>query len=203
VAVSLEGGLVRATVADDGVGGADTEAGTGLMGLRGRAEALSGTLAVESPAGAGTTLTLTIPVMPWRTPREPFLEFGHEGDGGRGERMLGRVLDGSARAALTLAREWDLEGGLPRIGALLPVQDRHGRRHATVRVTRVTVLAFSAVDEEAATAAMGEPTTVEEWRADRRRFYESCRSEIAVLLGETDWRLHEDEPMAAVWFTVA
>lgn len=50
---------------------------------------------------------------------------------------------------------------------------------------------------------MGEPTTVEQWRADRRRFYESCRSEIAVLLGETDWRMHEDEPMAAVWFTLA
>jgi uncharacterized protein YhfF len=91
---------------------------------------------------------------------------------------------------------------VPRIGALLPVQDRHSRLQATVRVTRVTVLAFSEVDAEAATAAMGEPTTVEQWRSDRWRFYESCRSEIAVLLGETDWRMHEDEPMAAVWFTL-
>ena len=33
-------------------------------------------------------------------------------------------------------------------------------------------------------------------------FYEGCRSEIAVLLGETDWRRNEDEPMAAVWFTL-
>ena len=49
---------------------------------------------------------------------------------------------------------------------------------------------------------MGEPTTVEQWRADRWRFYEGCRSEIAVLLGETDWRMNEDEPMAAVWFTL-
>jgi len=203
VAVALADGRVRATVADDGRGGADPEAGTGLLGLRGRAEALSGSLAVESPAGGGTTLALTIPVMPWRTPREPFLEFGHEGDGGRGERLLARVLDGSAGAALTLAREWDLEGGLPRIGSLLPVRDRHGRRLATVRVTRVSVLAFSEVDEESASAAMGQPTTVEEWRADRRRFYEGCRSEIAVLLGETDWRMNEDEPMAAVWFTLA
>ena len=102
--------------------------------------------------------------------------------------MLARVLDGSAGAALTLAREWDLEGGLPRIGTLLPVQDHHGNRLATVRVTRVTVLAFSEVDAESASAAMGEPTTVEAWHADRWRFYESCRSEIAVLLGETDWR---------------
>ena len=203
VAVSLADGLVRATVQDDGVGGADPDAGTGLLGLRGRAEALSGSLAVESPAGGGTTLALTIPVMPWRTPREPFLEFGHEGDGGRGERMLAHVLDGSAGAVLTLAREWDLEGGLPRIGTLLPVQDRHGHRLATVRVTRVTVLAFSEVDAESASAAMGEPTTVDAWRADRWRFYESCRSEIAVLLGETDWRMHEDEPMAAVWFVLA
>jgi signal transduction histidine kinase/uncharacterized protein YhfF len=203
VAVSLSDRTVRATVADDGVGGADLEAGTGLLGLRGRVDALGGDLAVESPAGAGTTLELTIPVMPWRTPHEPFLQYGHTNDGGRGERLIARVIDGTVRVAVTLAREWDLEGGLPRIGALLPVRDSDGVRHATVRVTRVTVLAFSEVDAEVASAAMGEPTTVSAWRADRWRFYEGSRSEIAVVLGETDWRPSEDEPMAAIWFTPA
>ena len=203
VAVSLSEAIVHATVADDGIGGADLEGGTGLVGLRGRVEALSGTLAVTSPPGAGTTLELTIPVMPWRSAREPFIQYGSADDDGRGERLIRGVLDGIVCCALTLAREWDLEGGLPRIGQLLPVRDRHGDRYATVRVTRVSVVAFSEVDAEAATAAMGEPTTIEQWRADRWRFFEASRSEIAVVLGETDWSPSQDEPMAAIWFTLA
>ncbi len=203
VAVSLSEAIVHATVADDGIGGADLEGGTGLVGLRGRVEALSGTLAVASPPGAGTTLELTIPVMPWRSAREPFIQYGSADDDGRGERLIRGVLDGIVCCALTLAREWDLEGGLPRIGQVLPVRDRHGDRYATVRVTRVSVVAFSEVDAEAATAAMGEPTTVEQWRDDRWRFFEASRSEIAVVLGETDWSPNQDEPMAAIWFTLA
>jgi hypothetical protein len=50
---------------------------------------------------------------------------------------------------------------------------------------------------------MGEPTTIEQWRADRWRFFEASRSEIAVVLGETDWSPSQDEPMAAIWFTPA
>ena len=203
VAVSLSEAIVHATVADDGIGGADLEGGTGLVGLRGRVEALGGTLAIASPPGAGTTLELTIPVMPWRSAREPFIEYGSADDDGRGERLIRGVLDGIVCCALTLAREWDLEGGLPRIGQLLPVRDRHGDRYATVRVTRVSVVAFSEVDAEAATAAMGEPITIEQWRADRWRFFEASRSEIAVVLGETDWSPSQDEPMAAIWFTLA
>jgi signal transduction histidine kinase len=48
-------------VSDDGVGGADTANGTGLRGLADRVESLGGTLELESPAGAGTTLRAEIP----------------------------------------------------------------------------------------------------------------------------------------------
>jgi hypothetical protein len=61
--------------------------------------------------------------MPWRSAREPFIQYGSEDDGGRGVRLIRGVLDGIVSCALTLAREWDLE---------------------------------------AATAAMGEPTTIEQ-----------------------------------------
>ena len=51
-------------VTDDGVGGADPTAGSGLRGLADRVEALGGTLEVVSTAGAGTSLLAEIPVAP-------------------------------------------------------------------------------------------------------------------------------------------
>jgi signal transduction histidine kinase len=48
-------------VADDGVGGADAGAGSGLRGLADRVAALDGTLTVHSPAGRGTRLRAVIP----------------------------------------------------------------------------------------------------------------------------------------------
>jgi len=56
----VEGGA-RITVTDDGVGGANAENGTGLRGLSDRVEALGGRLTIDSPPGAGTTLTASIP----------------------------------------------------------------------------------------------------------------------------------------------
>jgi signal transduction histidine kinase len=56
-------GLVRLTIRDDGIGGADPEQGSGLVGLRDRVEAVSGTIEVASPPGDGTTLAVTIPAV--------------------------------------------------------------------------------------------------------------------------------------------
>jgi signal transduction histidine kinase len=46
---------------DDGRGGADISAGTGLRGLADRVEALDGTLSVTSDPGRGTTIRASIP----------------------------------------------------------------------------------------------------------------------------------------------
>ena len=61
VDVSLADGRLVVEVADDGVGGADTERGSGLRGLADRVEALGGSLRVWSPAGGGTRLRAEIP----------------------------------------------------------------------------------------------------------------------------------------------
>jgi signal transduction histidine kinase len=61
VAVRRANGRVTVDVTDDGVGGADAGRGSGLRGLADRVAALDGTLAVESPAGAGTHLHAEIP----------------------------------------------------------------------------------------------------------------------------------------------
>jgi signal transduction histidine kinase len=51
---------IIATVADDGCGGADPR-GSGLQGLADRVATRGGRLRVESPPGAGTTVTATVP----------------------------------------------------------------------------------------------------------------------------------------------
>ena len=58
---SASNGHVTVAVEDDGVGGADPEAGTGLVGLTDRIEALGGRLEIASPRGRGTRLTAEIP----------------------------------------------------------------------------------------------------------------------------------------------
>jgi signal transduction histidine kinase len=50
------------TVTDDGVGGASLAKGHGLAGLADRVEAAGGVMSVQSPPGAGTTLTVALPL---------------------------------------------------------------------------------------------------------------------------------------------
>jgi signal transduction histidine kinase len=62
VSVRREGGVLRCEVADDGRGGADTTSGTGILGLRDRAEAAGGTLSLVSPPGRGTVVVAVLPL---------------------------------------------------------------------------------------------------------------------------------------------
>lgn len=61
VRVSRRNGLVTVEVADDGVGGATLEGGTGIRGLADRVGALDGSLTCDSPMGDGTRLRAEIP----------------------------------------------------------------------------------------------------------------------------------------------
>jgi signal transduction histidine kinase len=54
-------GRLRVELRDDGRGGADPAAGSGLRGLADRAAALDGELVVNSPPGGGTVLRLELP----------------------------------------------------------------------------------------------------------------------------------------------
>jgi signal transduction histidine kinase len=53
---------LRVEIQDNGVGGADANAGSGLRGLHDRVEALDGSLELESPPGVGTTLIVEFPL---------------------------------------------------------------------------------------------------------------------------------------------
>jgi signal transduction histidine kinase len=48
-------------VDDDGIGGADPRAGSGLRGLADRLAALDGTITIDSPVGGGTRIAAQIP----------------------------------------------------------------------------------------------------------------------------------------------
>jgi signal transduction histidine kinase len=62
VCVVADDATLRLSVSDDGAGGAVAGAGSGLVGLRDRVEALSGEFGVVSPVGTGTTVTARIPL---------------------------------------------------------------------------------------------------------------------------------------------
>ena len=53
---------LRIAVRDDGQGGADPARGSGLLGLKDRAEAIGGTISLHSPYGAGTSLQVELPL---------------------------------------------------------------------------------------------------------------------------------------------
>jgi signal transduction histidine kinase len=62
VDVDDQDGMVRLAVTDDGVGGADPDQGSGLVGLRDRIEAVGGHIEIASPPGGGTSLVVAMPV---------------------------------------------------------------------------------------------------------------------------------------------
>jgi len=61
VQISRRNGKAVVEISDDGVGGADESAGTGLQGLADRVAALDGSLRILSPPGVGTVVTAELP----------------------------------------------------------------------------------------------------------------------------------------------
>jgi signal transduction histidine kinase len=64
VDVKRSNGGVQIQVIDNGVGGVDTERGSGLRGIADRVEALDGRLRIWSPVGGGTRIRADIPCAP-------------------------------------------------------------------------------------------------------------------------------------------
>jgi signal transduction histidine kinase len=64
ITVSTSADALSVTVADDGIGGADSANGSGLIGLEDRVEALGGSFTAQSPSHGGTTIVSVLPLKP-------------------------------------------------------------------------------------------------------------------------------------------
>jgi signal transduction histidine kinase len=60
--LDVRGSMLRIAVHDNGLGGADPTRGSGLLGLKDRAEAIGGTIVLESRHEAGTSLVAELPL---------------------------------------------------------------------------------------------------------------------------------------------
>jgi PAS domain S-box-containing protein len=64
VALTTYDGQIRAVIEDNGKGGAEVSAGSGLIGLIDRIEALGGKFSLDSPPGRGTRISVEMPMNP-------------------------------------------------------------------------------------------------------------------------------------------
>jgi signal transduction histidine kinase len=62
IRMETDSGVLHVCVSDDGRGGARAGAGSGLIGIKDRVEALGGRLSLYSPPGKGTTLQVSLPL---------------------------------------------------------------------------------------------------------------------------------------------
>jgi signal transduction histidine kinase len=62
VCVDTRDATLRLLIRDDGIGGADSHNGSGLIGLQDRVEALGGHMEITSPRCRGTSLHISIPL---------------------------------------------------------------------------------------------------------------------------------------------
>ena len=62
VSLAERADTLRLRIFDNGVGGAEPQGGSGLLGLRDRVEALGGSIDVISPIGQGTVITASLPI---------------------------------------------------------------------------------------------------------------------------------------------
>jgi PAS domain S-box-containing protein len=63
VTVASVEAMLQATIEDDGRGGAEPTAGSGLLGLIDRVEALGGRFVLHSPSGRGTKISIELPLV--------------------------------------------------------------------------------------------------------------------------------------------
>jgi PAS domain S-box-containing protein len=196
VTVAAGSDVLHATIEDDGVGGAEASAGSGLIGLIDRVEALGGRLALDSPPGEGTKIAIELPV-----DAPPFGE-------------LARHVGAALKSGAGLASQTDLLGLpdtttlLAAIGAVadgLYVVDAQGR----IRFLNPAALRILGYEDERQLLGRPSHATIHYLRGDGTPFPAAeCPLLRPRLSGETvrveeDWFVRQDGSLVPVAYSSA
>jgi PAS domain S-box-containing protein len=197
VAVATAGELLRATVEDDGAGGAEASAGSGLVGLIDRVEALGGRFTLDSPVNEGTRISIELPLV---------VQPAGDLERGTGPRHTTRD-DGLTLQPnlLELADASTLVAAIAAVADALYVVDAQGR----IRFLNPTALRILGYEDERQLVGRPSHDTIHYLRPDGTAFPAAeCPLLRPRLTGETvhvdeDWFVRQDGSLVAVAYSSA
>jgi PAS domain S-box-containing protein len=197
VAVATAGDVLRATIEDDGIGGAEASAGSGLVGLIDRVEAIGGRFALDSPPTDGTRISIELP-----------LAIQPAGDLERGTGPPRDARDDSFAPQTDLLGLADASTLVPAIAAVaeaLYVVDAQGR----IRFLNPAALRILGYEDERQLLDRPSHDTIHYLRPDGTAFPAAeCPLLRPRLTGETvrvdeDWFVRQDGSLVAVAYSSA
>lgn len=197
VVLSTSRSEIRAIVEDDGSGGAEASAGSGLVGLIDRIEALGGRLALESPPGEGTRISIEMPLT-----AEPIGDLARVQGGGRRTPENGPP---ASAEPLEPADAETLHAAVTASADALYIVDPRGR----IRFLNRAALRILGYEEERQLLGRTSHDTIHYLRRDGTPFPAAeCPLLRPRLNGETvrveeDWFVRQDGSLVAVSYASA
>ena len=196
VVVTSSGSDIRVSIGDDGKGGAEASAGSGLVGLIDRIEALGGRFALDSPPGQGTRISLVMPLT-----AEPMGGIAHAPDGKRSA-----TGDGGAPAEFVQSAEAEmLHEAITASADALYIVDPRGH----IRFLNRAALRILGYEDERQLLGRPSHDTIHYLRRDGTPFPAAeCPLLLPRLNGEMvrveeDWFVRQDGSLVAVSYSSA
>ncbi len=187
--------VLRATIEDDGIGGAEASAGSGLIGLIDRIEALGGRFALDSPPGRGTKIGIELPLVP--PPSGDVAETVRSAPRSGDDRLLQTNLLGLTDATLLAA--------ITAVADALYIVDAQGR----IRFLNPAALRILGYEDELQLLGRPSHDTIHYLRGDGTPFpAEECPLLRPRVTGEAirvdeDWFVRQDGSLIPVAYTSA
>ena len=128
------------------------------------------------------------------------MSFGHEGDGGLGDRLVAAVLRGEKTATTSLAVEYLSGEPLPRVGERQILKDHAGQVYGIVETTRVAIIPLNLVGDDVAEDEGEGFADAADWRRVHVAFWNEVRDHIRAEASDPDWCLRDAEPVVVEWF---
>lgn len=129
------------------------------------------------------------------------MTFGHDGDGGLGDRLVAAVLRGDTTATSSLLVEHRSgDEPLPRVGELLALTDRAGRVLGVVETTGVAVVPMDEVGDDVARDEGEGFADAGAWRRAHEACWRSTADLVRADAGDPAWELRPDEPVVVERF---